>query len=93
MSRREQHNKAREYVEPLSSGTESEGQYSWVGNHCSAPGNEYFCVVDTEFILDRFNLTGLGHEMAHAQKAYELIAYEGIFICALWRPLTGICCR
>lgn len=45
----------------------------WMTDFCSKRGNEYFCRVDSEFILDRFNLTGLGHDIPHAQEAYELI--------------------
>lgn len=45
----------------------------WMTDFCAKRGNEYFCRVDSEFILDRFNLTGLGHDIPHAQEAYELV--------------------
>lgn len=37
------------------------------------PGNEYFCEVDEEYIVDRFNLTGLNAEVAGYSRALELI--------------------
>ncbi|KAG5650790.1 hypothetical protein H0H81_011041 [Sphagnurus paluster] len=36
-------------------------------------GNEYFCEVDEDFILDRFNLTGLNNEVANYPQALDLI--------------------
>lgn len=39
----------------------------------SSKGNEYFCEVDEDFILDRFNLTGLNNEVANYPQALDLI--------------------
>lgn len=39
----------------------------------SSKGNEYFCEVDEDFILDRFNLTGLNNEVANYAQALDLI--------------------
>jgi len=39
----------------------------------SSKGNEYFCEVDEDFILDRFNLTGLNNEVANYSQALDLI--------------------
>lgn len=36
-------------------------------------GNEYFCEIDADFILDKFNLTGLNSEVSHMQMAIEII--------------------
>lgn len=58
-----------------SSSDEEEGN-SWIQWFCGLKGNEYYSEVDSDFILDRFNLTGLGHDVPHAQKAYDLIADE-----------------
>ena len=39
----------------------------------STKGNEYFSEVDEEYILDRFNLTGLNAEVHHYSLALDLI--------------------
>jgi hypothetical protein len=39
----------------------------------SSKGNEYFCEVEEDYILDRFNLTGLNTEVANYQQALDLI--------------------
>lgn len=46
---------------------------SWVTWFLSTKGNEYFCEVDQEYILDRFNLTGLNAEVQHYPQALDLI--------------------
>lgn len=54
------------------SGSE-DGAGDWVGDFCSQRGNEYFVRVDMDFVTDRFNLTGIGHEVPNAQPAYDII--------------------
>lgn len=51
---------------------------SWTEWFLGLRGNEYFCSVDDEFVADRFNLTGIGHDIPQFKKAYELItgAYD-----------------
>jgi len=51
------------------------GKY-WIDWFLSTRGNEYFCEVDEEYILDKFNLTGLNTEVPHYQKALDLITGE-----------------
>lgn len=47
---------------------------SWITWFLSTKGNEYFSEVDEEYILDRFNLTGLNAEVPQEYgRALELI--------------------
>lgn len=46
---------------------------AWVSWFLSTKGNEYFCEIDEEYILDRFNLTGLNAEVNHYAQAMDLI--------------------
>jgi hypothetical protein len=46
----------------------------WVETFCRKRGNEYFCEVPEEFLLDKFNLTNLGIESNEKlEEAYRLI--------------------
>lgn len=46
----------------------------WVETFCRKRGNEYFCEVPEDFLLDKFNLTNLGIEMSSKlDSAYKLI--------------------
>lgn len=45
----------------------------WISWFLSSKGNEYFCEVEEEYILDRFNLTGLNTEVANYAQALDLI--------------------
>ncbi|KAF4596659.1 Casein kinase II subunit beta [Pleurotus pulmonarius] len=45
----------------------------WISWFLSSKGNEYFCEVDEDFILDRFNLTGLNNEVQNYSQALDLI--------------------
>lgn len=47
---------------------------SWIEWFLSFRGNEFFCAVDEDFITDRFNITGIGHDIPQFKKAYELIS-------------------
>lgn len=56
--------------------TEASSDYvpnSWVTWFLATKGNEYFCEVDEDYILDRFNLTGLNAEVQHYPQALDLI--------------------
>lgn len=60
-------------VEDISTGTDSDYSSSWISWFLSSKGNEYFCEVDEDFILDRFNLTGLNNEVSNYPQALDLI--------------------
>ncbi|KAF8903720.1 casein kinase II, regulatory subunit [Gymnopilus junonius] len=60
-------------MEDASTGSDSDYSRSWISWFLSSKGNEYFCEVDEDFILDRFNLTGLNNEVANYPQALDLI--------------------
>ncbi|KIM39285.1 hypothetical protein M413DRAFT_447230 [Hebeloma cylindrosporum] len=60
-------------MEEASTGSDSDYSSTWVSWFLSSKGNEYFCEVDEDFILDRFNLTGLNNEVANYPQALDLI--------------------
>lgn len=51
----------------------SDSGTSWVDWFTTQRGNEFFCAVDEDYILDRFNLAGLNMEVHHFQSALDLI--------------------
>lgn len=60
-------------MEEASTGSDSDYSSTWISWFLSSKGNEYFCEVDEDFILDRFNLTGLNNEVANYTQALDLI--------------------
>ncbi|RIB26098.1 casein kinase II, regulatory subunit [Gigaspora rosea] len=60
-------------LDDLTSGSDSDYNKYWIDWFLSTKGNEYFCEVDEEYILDRFNLTGLNSEVQHYTQALDLI--------------------
>ncbi|KAK6908758.1 hypothetical protein I203_102761 [Kwoniella mangroviensis CBS 8507] len=61
-------------MEDLSTGSESDYSNSWISWFLSTKGNEYFAEVDEDYILDRFNLTGLNGEVVQEySRALNLI--------------------
>lgn len=60
-------------MDDLSTGSDSEFANTWISWFLSTKGNEYFCEVDEEYILDRFNLTGLNGEVHHYAQALDMI--------------------
>jgi len=53
----------RRAVDEISTGSDSDYSNSWTSWFLSSKGNEYFCEVEEDFIVDRFNLTGLNGEV------------------------------
>ena len=60
-------------MEELSSGSSDYAANTWIAWFLSTKGNEYFCEVDEEYILDRFNLTGLNAEVQHYPQALDVL--------------------
>ena len=53
--------------------TRTSNRSSWISWFLSSKGNEYFCEVEEDYILDRFNLTGLNTEVQNYTQALDLI--------------------
>ncbi|KAG5458443.1 MAG: casein kinase II regulatory subunit-domain-containing protein [Olpidium bornovanus] len=64
------------------SGEEDE-EFTRVDWFLSQKGSEFFCDIDEEYILDRFNLTGLSAEVKHYNHAFDLIT-DGLGGVAFW---------
>jgi len=60
-------------MEDASTGSDSDYSNSWISWFLSSKGNEYFCEVEDDYILDRFNLTGLNTEVQNYTQALDLI--------------------
>lgn len=56
------------------SGSESEYSEYWVDWFLGTKGNEYFCDVDVEYIVDRFNLTGLNQYVERVSLLVDIIS-------------------
>jgi hypothetical protein len=61
------------YVPAVSPAVAEANRKQWISWFLSSKGNEYFCEVEEDYILDRFNLTGLNTEVANYQQALDLI--------------------
>lgn len=60
-------------MDDLSNSSSASYANSWIAWFLASKGNEYFCEVDDEYIIDRFNLTGLNAEVQGYNGALELI--------------------
>ena len=58
--------------ESMSSTTSSSG--TWINWFLNLPGHDYFCEVDIEYLLDRFNLTGLNTEVPYLVQALDMLS-------------------
>ena len=64
----------------------------WISWFLSSKGNEYFCEVEEDYILDRFNLTGLNTEVQHYAQALDMITDNLGAPTNLCRTLTALRC-
>lgn len=46
---------------------------TWIDRFCSMDGNEYLCKVDRDFIIDKFNLTGLEEAVPYYRQSCDII--------------------
>lgn len=51
----------------------STDESSWIDDFCALKGNEFFCRVSDDFILDNFNATGLRERVPLYEKATDRI--------------------
>ena len=65
----------------------------WISWFLQSKGNEYFCEVEEDYILDRFNLTGLNTEVQNYSQALDIITDNlGVFeTLRCFRIMSNIC--
>ena len=68
-----------------SESSESEQEsYSWIPWFVKLKGNEYFAQIESEFVNDSFNLTGLNQVVRYYDQALDMITDCEMGACARW---------
>lgn len=60
-------------TEGMSNKSNSSNKSSWVKRFCSLDGNDFLCEVDREYLVDRFNTTGLDELVPLYRQSYDII--------------------
>ncbi len=51
----------------------TDDDYAWIPWFCSLEGNEFFCMVDDQYVQDSFNLTDLPSKVVYYEHALDMI--------------------
>eukprot|EP00826_Nyctotherus_ovalis_P049083 TRINITY_DN5866_c0_g1_i9.p1 TRINITY_DN5866_c0_g1~~TRINITY_DN5866_c0_g1_i9.p1 ORF type:complete len:225 (+),score=32.19 TRINITY_DN5866_c0_g1_i9:101-775(+) len=52
---------------------DSESNYSWISWFCEERGNDFFCEISREYIIDNFNIYGLDSLVANYTEALSMV--------------------
>jgi casein kinase II subunit beta len=51
----------------------SDDDYAWIPWFCSLKGNEFFCEIESSYVQDGFNLTGLSTQIPYYDYALDMV--------------------
>ena len=59
------------FTDSFDTSSSSSDSQCWIDRFCSMEGNEYFCQVDEDFLMDKFNFTQL-NKIPDFHKAFSI---------------------